>query len=685
MKLDSSISPTPAEHLPIEDPSIDALSFDEFEAATPEAWRAEAEAVLKGAPFEKKLVTRTREGIAIQPIYFAEDRSTTIRPGSFSQLIAQEIPATNPVEFNRMLLADLMAGQNTTPLVLDAAARESGNGRSGLAIRSLPDLRAALDGVDLAAAPIMTWAGPSALPFLGLLGAIAEERGIRPSGWEGAVLADPLTDWVRSGSLAIPLSEIFDEMALSVRWAIANVPRLRVVGVQASTWGDAGASTVDELAFAIATGVEYLREMVRSGIDPAEAADRFLFEFSLDSQIFMQIAKLRAARLLWTKVLEAFGADATTIALHGRSTTVTKSALDPHANLLRITAEAFAAMVGGVEAMHLAAFDDAIRIPDTFSRRLSRNVQIILAEECSLADVADPAGGSWFVESLTREVAEKAWARFQEIEAIGGMAAALRAGTPQQATAEQAGALLSSVAAGRNLLVGVNLSANPSEEPLVAERDGNAGSVTCEPDPATSDTAFEGRISDIPGAIEAFLSGWTIGQVRRALGRSPSDGTAIPRVQAIRASGGFEALRARARELSRTKSATPAAWLATFGPPRQHRARADFSSAFLACGGFDVRSGKSASTIDEAVADAVRAMLPVVVICSTDETYPEIVPASARALKRQLPGVRLLVAGAPGENEAAWREAGVDDFIHLRVNRLAFLENLLSTLSPSAQ
>jgi len=691
----------PNSSAPTEGESPAVLDFREFEPATAADWRKAAESFLKGAPFEKKLITRTPEGVALQPIYSAPDSDETpagARPPRFGGLIAQEISAAEAKDFNPALRADLMAGQNTTPLPLDTATRRAQDpgeaapdeiGRDGLSFAVLQDLRAALDGVDLAAAPPFVWAGASALPFLGLVGALAEERTCRAADWGGAILADPLTEWAREGVPDLGLPDAYAEMAACLRWAEMRMPKLRVIGIQAHLWAEAGGSAVDELACAIATGAAYLREMVGRGIDVDMAAARMVFSFSLGSQIFMQIAKLRAARQLWARVAAAFGGDAgaAPMAIHGRSSGFAKSSLDPHANLLRITGDAFAGMVAGVESLHLSAFDETLRMPDAFSRRLARNVQIILSEECGLADVADAAGGSWYVEKLTAELAGKAWTRFQEIEAVGGMAAALRGGSPQRAAAEAGEARFAALASGRESLVGVNLSANPKEEArAVSTEDRTAFRSDRVTTVAKIAEAVSNpgriRISHVPGAIEAFLSGWTIGQVRRSLPRGSAAEPAIERIQPRRVASGFEALRARAADWAKTAGQPPAAWLATFGPPRQHRARADFSSAFLACGGFEVRSGRSEHAIEDAVNDAIASGAPVVVICSTDDTYPGIVPVFTSLLKARAPSVHILVAGAPGDQEAAYREAGVDDFIHLGVNRLAFLENLLTTLNP---
>lgn len=669
-----------------------SLSLEEFAAATYEEWRQAAEESLKGAPFDKKLITPTPEGIRLQPIYRKEDLAALELPEAWpglapftrgsrasgfkrtSWLVAQELPYGCAEKFNTALKSDLMRGQNATALVPDTATRRGQDpdtaqvgdvGQCGLSLAARDDAAKALAGVDLTAAPVLVFAGASGLALAGLLTSVAGENGLA-----GAILADPLTEWARDGRLALPPEAAHAELAALTRWGIAK--NIRTVGIQASLWGDAGGTAVEELAFGIATGAEYLRALGAEGIDADAAAPQFVMSLSLGSNFFMQIAKLRAARLLWAKILEAFGAKPLPLYIHARTSLFNKSSLDPHTNMLRTTSEAFAAAVGGADSLHIAPFDETIRQPDEFSRRIARNVHVILAEECNFSDVADAAGGSWFVESLTLELAKKAWALFQDVEKAGGMARAVAAGMPQQAVAKTAAARLDAVSKRREPMIGVNLFPNPTEKPL-EPCEGNAEKMHAERGKRIA-AARKGLASVEPtveGIAAAFTAGATLGEITAALPRTGPTAAEVPALSFTRAAAGYEALREAARK------APPKVWLAKFGPPKQCKARADFSSGFFDAGGYAVKQTPAgAKSVEEALEAAIAAAAPVVVLCSSDDTYPELVPAFVPALKQKLPGVKVILAGYPPDQIEAHKASGVDDFIHIKVDCLAFLKNL---------
>ena len=673
------------------------LTLDEFPAATYEEWKKAAEESLKGAPFDKKLITPTPEGIKLQPIYNSQDVEELSIPESWpglppfvrgshaagnkkrQWLVAQELPYGCPEKFNTALKSDLMRGQNSVALLPDVATRHGLDpdeaacgevGECGLSLATLDDASRAFAGVDFQAAPVLVFAGVSALPLAGLLQAAAGDKG-----FAGAVLADPLTEWARDGKLEISLDEAYAELATLSKWAAGK--GIRTAGIQASLWADAGGTAVEELAFGLATGAAYFRALAAAGVPEDEIALRFVMALSLGSNLFMQIAKLRAARLLWDRVVSAFGVKPAPLFIHGRSSIFNKSVLDPHTNMLRATSEGFAGVVGGVDSMHVAAFDETVRTPDEFSTRIARNIHVILAEECGFAEVADAAGGSWYVESLTVELAKNAWELFQEVEKHGGMAVALREGFPQAAVAVSAKARLDAVSKRREAVLGVNLFPNPAETPLAPNPDDAQKKFTERSKRIAS--ARKGGVNLASASVEeiakAFQAGATIGEIRKALPRKGAGLPEIPRVRVIRAAEGYERLRAS------TKENPPQVWLAKFGPPKQSKARADFSSGFFAAGGYGVRQQTAgAKSVEEALDQAAASKAAIVVLCSTDDTYPEIVPAFVPALKAKMPGVKVILAGYPTDQIEAHKASGVDDFIHIKVDCLAFLTNLQKEL-----
>ncbi len=669
------------------------LSLDEFPAATYDQWRHAAEESLKGAPFDKKLITATPEGIKLQPIYSKEDLEELSLPESWPGLppfvrgpaaagfkakpwlIAQELPYGCPDKFNKALKSDLMRGQNAATLLLDVATRQAKDpdeascgeiATCGLSLACLEDAAKAFDGIDFAAAPVLVFAGASALPMAGLLQAFAGDKAI-----DGAVLADPLTEWARDGHLDLSLDEAYRELVAVSKWAEKS--GIRTAGIQANLWADAGGTAVEELAFGLATGTAYFRALAQGGVEEDQIAPRFVMALSLGSNLFMQIAKLRAARLLWDRIVESFGVKPAPLFIHGRSSIFNKSVLDPHTNMLRATAEGFAGVVGGVDSMHVAAFDEPVRTPDEFSTRIARNLHTILAEECGFAEVADAAGGSWYVESLTIELAKKAWELFQKVESLGGMAVALREGFPQQCVAASAKARLDAVSKRREAVLGVNLFPNPAETPLAPGTDDSAThfSERSERIAAARKGGVEVASLSVEAVASAFAAGATIGEVRQALPREGADMPEIARVRVIRSAQGYEALRAASQKNPAT------VWLAKFGPPKQSKARADFASGFFAAGGYDVQQAVAgAKSVEEALEAAAASKARVVVVCSTDDTYPEIIPAFVPSLKAAMPGVKVLLAGFPPDQIEAHKASGVDDFIHLKVDCLAFLTGL---------
>ncbi len=453
------------------------------------------------------------------------------------------------------------------------------------------------------------------------------------------------------------------------------------------------------MAFAVATGLESLRRLLAEGLPLESVTDKFLLHMGVGSEFFVELCKFRAACVLWAKVTSAFGlSKPANIPIIARTSRWNKSLLDPYVNMLRTTTEAFSAVLGGVEALSVGGFDEIIRQPDEFSRRLSRNTQIILGEECSLMEIIDPAGGAWYPEWLTHQLATKAWEIFQQIEATGGMAKAVLEGIPQSMVGDKQKAALDAVAKRRKVLVGVNLYANAAEKPLSrvlhdhlpairAKLRARVAEIRISSDHETEQAILE-RLAEVLSskaenavetAADAVLAGATLGELTRTLqaGQSPVKAPAIP---VGRAAAEFEAVRAAAESHLSSTGRRPLVFLATMGPLAQHKARADFSRSFFEPGGFEVVSKGRYQTPEEAVADAAAVRPDVVVLCSTDETYPDLVPPLASGLKALSPAPVIVLAGWPAEHVEAFRAAGVDEFIHIRANVLQTLSAIQERL-----
>lgn len=368
---------------------------------------------------------------------------------------------------------------------------------------------------------------------------------------------------------------------------------------------EAGGTAVQEVAWAWTEGLRLLREMAAAGEAIDAAAGRLVFSFAAGGEFFVTIAKLRAARFGWARIVTAAGVaeNAARMRIHARTSQWQQSALDPHTNILRSTASAYAAVLGGCDSLAVSPFDEVFREPDEVARRLALNTQRILREECHAAAVADPAGGSWFVENLTRETAEAAWKEFQAAE---------RGPSAEECLAKSAAAQRDTVSKRRRVMVGVNQYANPTEKPL----------------PSTKDTA------------------------------------------AARLARDFEQLRSAARFYADKQGGPPKIFLLTMGALKQHKARADFVRGFLEPGGFEVVYPSGFKTAEEAVAAAKSSGALAAVLCSTDETYTELVPAVTAVAGSTLP---VILAGYPADHIEAFKAAGIADFIHIKADCGAFL------------
>lgn len=707
--------------------SLPNFSLAEFSPATPEEWKAAAEKLLKGAPFEKKMITRTYEGIDLRPIYMPQDRAPLPRDSGFPGeapfrrgttsdghvlspwWVSQEFPYGDPQTANAALVSDIERGQTAAYFPLDAAARlgldpdkadPSQVGSGGLSVSSIADLAVLLKGVDLTAVPVHIEADLGTPALLAMLVAYADREGVPADHLSGAVTTDPLGFLLREGSLPCSLGTAYDRMYDAAFWLSQNAPGLRSVAVRGRVFHDAGASAVQELALTVAAGVEYLRAMLDRGLPVDDAAKQIWFSLCSGTHFFMEVAKFRAARMLWATAVEVFGGSesAQRMMLHIRTSAFTVTAVDPYVNMLRATTQALAGVVAGCDSMHVGFFDEAVRYPDEFSRRIARNTQSILQSEAHLREVIDPAGGSWYVESLTDEIAQRSWKLFQEVEAAGGIGAAIVKGDVQEWIRTVGAQRADGVARRKDPIVGVSSYANPAERPLQpgpehpsdvsTHRADAVRSYRTQRDSSGSAAAvarIAARSGEGPGGlmsalIDAAARGATVGEMTRSLpGAHNGDSVKVQPLKPMRMSAGFEDLRnamnARAAETGRLVTV----FLATMGPVGQHKARADFAAAFFAVAGCDVVCPAGFSTPEVAAREACASGADITVLCSTDETYPALVAPFCTEARRLRKDLTIVLAGYPQDHIDAFRAAGIDEFIHIRSNVLDTLRTLLGS------
>ena len=691
------------------------VPLDEFTPPTDEEWKAACEALLKGAPFEKKMFTKTYEGITFDPMYTRKHTEDIlpkgVMPGMGDYLrgvdaagyigkpwgIAQACDETLPAENNELLRHENDKGATIYHIMLDTASRAGVDARqaekvgdTGTSVTTVEDMHVLLTGLDLAKFPLYVYTGANAVPLLALVAAARRAAGEDMKNVRGIVGADPIGTLVTDGKLPASLDSYYDSLAAAARWATVNAPHLRTVFVRSDVYSSGGANDVQEVAAVLAAATAYLRALCERGLTIDAAASQIAFAFSMGANFFLQIAKLRAVRPLWAQIVKAFGgnAEAQKMRIHARPALFFKTVYDPYVNMLRNTTEIFSGVVGGIDSFESAPFDEPIRKGDEFSRRIARNVQIMLQEEFGLLQPIDPAGGSWAVETLTRQMKEKIWAAFQGIEKEGGIAAALRAGTVQEGIAKVLADRFKNADLRRDRIVGNNMYPNMTETlletraedtaALKAQRTKDIEAYLSDIDTKHRDEALAAFKADgsVQNAVEAALAGATIAELMAALTAGKGAET-VAAIAPHRWSERFEALRRRTEDYKAAKDDNVKIFLANMGPIPQHKARADFTTGFLQVGAFEVLGNDGFKTVDEAAEAARASGADAVVICSTDATYPEIVPALAPKLHKVLPQARVFLAGAaPKDLLETYKEAGIDEYISVRANCYEILEGL---------
>ena len=695
----------------------ESLPAGDFPPVDLAAWRREVDRLLKGVPFDKSMITTLAEGLRVQPLYTAADTADgpwgaslpgeapflrgarTAADWPVPWLVAQELPLADAGLFNRALLHGLERGQSAAFLKLDAAGRRGLDaatapmmavGRGGTALAGLDDLRGALAGVDLAACPLHLDAGAATLPVAAMILELAAERGTPARALGGSWGCDAIALATGGEAPALSIDALHDHAALLSDWAAAAAPGVRTLAVSDGAWHEAGADGVLSLGLALAGAIETLRAMEARGLSPEACAPRLAFHVSLDTDFFLEIARLRALRVLWSDVLAAAGVEraGTAAWIHARTGDRMLSALDAHTNLLRTTTAAMAAACGGADSLHVSPWDALAAAPGEAGRRLARNIHLVLGHECRFGAVADPAGGAWYVEQLTREVGEGAWAVMQQVEQAGGLRAALADGSVQpmieEARARRAGRL----ARAQDGRVGVNRFAAPPPPPTARpdidpvwldERRRAAASVPVAVHPADPRGDAAAQLAALGVAAHR---GASLGTLVSALGGNTSGGAPMSwaAVEPCRDAEPFEDLVARVAQLGALAPDSVRVHCACLGHPVRTAARLDFTRGALAVGGFVAGAGAFHDDAAAAVAEARADGAGIVVLVGLDDTYPQLgaeVAAQLAALPRP---PLLMAAGRPGDATAALQAAGVSRFLYLGCDLVATLGEVVTTL-----
>ena len=603
--------------------------FSDFPPVSTQEWMDKIQVDLKGADYEKKLVWKTNEGFKVKPFYRQEDleglKTTDGLPGQYPYLrgikkddntwfIRQDIRVDDPAEANAKALDILNKGIDSLGFHVPAKALDADFIRT-----LLKDI--CCECIELN----FTTCQRHTLQLAELLVAYFKEKGYDPEKIQGSVNFDPISKMLQKGK---DLSGIVAKGAELVK-VLAPFSKFRCIAVNSLKLNNAGAYIYQELGYALAWGNYYLNALVEAGIPVDLAARKIKFNFGISSNYFMEIAKFRAARMLWADIVKAYGPTeecACKMVAHAETSTFNLTLFDAHVNLLRTQTEAMSAAIAGVNSITVTPFDKVYETPNEFSERIARNQQLLLKEEAHLNRIVDAAGGSYYIENLTVAIAQQAWNLFLETEDAGGMLAAIQQGTVQDTVNASNKARHEAVSKRKEILLGTNQYPNFSER-------------------------AEGKM---PVSCCCGCGGH-------------ENEAAFASLNTDRAASEFEALRLQTEHSGKR----PKAFMLTIGNLAMRQARAQFSCNFLACAGYEVIDNLGFATVEEGAEAALKAQADIVVICSSDDEYAQYAVPAYELLKDK---VLFIVAGAPACMEEL-KAAGIENFIHVRCNVLETLKS----------
>jgi len=692
-------------------------------------WQALAAKEVKG----KDLTWHTPEGIDVKPVYTAED-TAHLDPGlpgfaPFTRGVRASMYAGRPwtirqyagfstaEESNAFYRRNLAAGQKGLSVAFDLAThrgydsdhpRVTGDvGKAGVAIDSVEDMKILFDGIPLDQMSVSMTMNGAVIPVLAFFIVAGEEQGVDKSLLDGTIQNDILKEFMVRNTYIYPPEPSMRIISDIFAYTSATMPKFNSISISGYHMQEAGATQVQELAFTIADGMEYVKYGVASGLDIDKFAGRLSFFFAIGMNFFMEIAKLRAARVLWHRVmtrLEAKDERSKMLRTHCQTSGVSLTEQDPYNNVIRTTIEAMAAMLGGTQSLHTNALDEAIALPTDFSARIARNTQIVIQEETGMTKVVDPLGGSYYIESLTQELVDKAWEIIERVEAEGGMAKAVAAGWPKAMIEEAAAATAARIDRGEQVIVGVNKYRKAEEEPIdILDVDNHAvreaqiariRRVKAERDEAACQkTLFalqqgartSGNLLEL--AVDAARARATLGEISAAMeagfGRYATQPTPVQGVYG----GAYadDAVWARLKDgvdaTGRRLGRKPRMLVAKMGQDGHDRGANLVSSAFGDLG-FEVVPGPLFQTPREAAALAIASDVDVVGASSLAAGHKTLIPELIRELQDAGRADIKVVAGGviPAQDYEFLREAGVQAIFGPGTNLVKAAEEVLRLL-----
>ncbi|MDO5369740.1 methylmalonyl-CoA mutase [Paracoccus sp. (in: a-proteobacteria)] len=676
-------------------------------------WRALASKELKGADPDS-LNWDTLEGITVKPLYTEADTAGLDHMGSLPGIapftrgpratmyagrpwtIRQYAGFSTAEESNAFYRRNLAAGQQGVSVAFDLATHrgydsdhprvEGDVGKAGVAIDSVEDMKVLFDGIPLEKVSVSMTMNGAVIPILASFIVAGEEQGHDRSVLSGTIQNDILKEFMVRNTYIYPPEPSMRIIADIIGYTSREMPKFNSISISGYHMQEAGANLVQELAYTLADGREYVRAAINAGMDVDAFAGRLSFFFAIGMNFFMEIAKLRAARLLWHRIMTEFGAKKTSslmLRTHCQTSGVSLQEQDPYNNVIRTAYEAMSAALGGTQSLHTNALDEAIALPTDFSARIARNTQLILQEETGITHVVDPLAGSYYVESLTAELAEKAWAIIEEVEGMGGMTKAVASGQPKLRIEETAARRQAMIDRGEEVIVGVNKYRKDKEDPIdILDIDNMAvrrsqierlEQIRATRDQSACDHALaevERRAREggnlLEAAVEAARARATVGEISMAMekvfGRHRAEVKTLAGVYGAAYEGdeGFAQIQKDVESFAEEEGRRPRMLVVKMGQDGHDRGAKVIATAFADIG-FDVDVGPLFQTPEEAAQDAIDNDVHIVGISSQAAGHKTLAPKLIEALKAQGADDIIVICGGviPQQDYAFLKDAGV--------------------------
>ncbi|QJD18023.1 methylmalonyl-CoA mutase [Paracoccus sanguinis] len=676
-------------------------------------WRALASKELKGADPDS-LNWETLEGITVKPLYTEADTADLPHMGSLPGMepftrgpratmyagrpwtIRQYAGFSTAEESNAFYRRNLAAGQQGVSVAFDLATHrgydsdhprvEGDVGKAGVAIDSVEDMKILFDGIPLDKVSVSMTMNGAVIPILANFIVAGEEQGHSRAVLSGTIQNDILKEFMVRNTYIYPPEPSMRIIADIIGYTAAEMPKFNSISISGYHMQEAGANLVQELAYTLADGREYVRAAIAAGMDVDAFAGRLSFFFAIGMNFFMEIAKLRAARLLWHRIMTEFGAkkqSSLMLRTHCQTSGVSLTELDPYNNVIRTAYEAMSAALGGTQSLHTNALDEAIALPTDFSARIARNTQLILQEETGITHVVDPLAGSYYIESLTAELADKAWAIIEEVEAMGGMTKAVATGQPKLRIEETAARRQAMIDRGDEVIVGVNKYRKDKEDPIDildidnmkvrASQIARLETIRATRDQAACDAALaevERRAREggnlLEAAVEAARARASVGEISMAMeqvfGRHRAEVKTLAGVYGAAYEGdeGFARIQKDVEAFAEAEGRRPRMMVVKMGQDGHDRGAKVIATAFADIG-FDVDVGPLFQTPEEAAQDAIDNDVHIVGISSQAAGHKTLAPKLIAALKAQGAEDIIVICGGviPQQDYAFLRDAGV--------------------------